>query len=366
MSTPDFYVVVHGGAGVHKHDYDQQVKQGLAAACTKALQSLSSGAQSLEAIEAGICALEDDPIFNAGFGSNLTLEGKVECDAAVMEGTAQDFGSIGAVSGVKNPIKVARTILGQSRVPDKLGRIFPMTLVADGARAFAKQHLGEDVLQPPEQLVSPKALKQWSTWKRRLDEPDQAPKPDNNSGLDDIQDTVGAVAWSNAHGFAAGVSSGGLLLKHPGRIGQAATFGAGCWAQHTPNKCGMACSVSGAGEEIMRTSLAQQLASAIETASESGDVHEILKGVMEEKFAGIHRSRGQSHPNAGLVLLTAENEGEEEPRVRLWCAFTTESMAIAYASSRHPVPKAKVLRRGPEKNIATTDGLHLYITSFSI
>ena len=124
---------------------------------------------------------------------------------------------------------------------------------------------------------------------------------------------------------------------------QAAIFGAGCFA--TPN---LACSVSGAGEPIMRAALARTIVSAIADEGEDGDVHAVLEH-------SLTRFGGQRDGNAGVLLLA---------QGRLWCAFTTESMALAWASSAHPKPKAKILRRPASSD--SRAGTTVYITSFSL
>lgn len=179
MSGGDYFVAVHGGAGYHHPDHDQRTRRALRLcvmrvlyprigitkftmllgcsfrACTKALQSLlpergsgcSEENESLTLVEQAIVSLENDPYLNAGYGSNLTLDGTVECDAAIFStGNSPNgfFGSVGAISGepflgtftccvltgwfagIKNPISAARSVLEYSRKPDNLGRVPPM------------------------------------------------------------------------------------------------------------------------------------------------------------------------------------------------------------------------------------------------
>lgn len=121
---------------------------------------------------------------------------------------------------MKNPIRLARRILEHSRTPDSLGRIPPLTLVSTGAHAFARS-AGLDLV-PPESLIAPRAQKQWGVWKARLDAPLDASMEEGTQNA--FQDTVGAVAFVGASGeLASGVSSGGILLKYPGRIGEVRT-----------------------------------------------------------------------------------------------------------------------------------------------
>ncbi|KAF8348325.1 asparaginase [Amanita rubescens] len=360
------YVAVHGGAGNHSRTTEKEIKQCLRQACMHAISSAqqTENPSSLSVVESAISILEDNPRFNAGYGSNLTLDGHVECDASIMDGRTSDFGSIGAVSGVKNPIRLARYVLEYSRIPDKLGRLAPMTVVSNGARDFVRANFsradfGVQTIHPDE-LVAPRARDDWMKWKERLATVSESTHTgDHNqmAGLHDIQDTVGAVAWVEGDGAAAGVSSGGLLLKHSGRIGEAAVYGAGCWAQR-----GMACSVSGAGEHITRTALARSVGETF-MMSEDADSHDILHHTLVEKFWNPCKSRGELNPSAGVILLTKTGSSNS---VRLWCAFTTTSMAIAYASSADPIPKALILRRPPELDNELNGKARIFITAITV
>ncbi|KAG1858195.1 nucleophile aminohydrolase [Suillus subluteus] len=368
MNERRVYVAVHGGAGYHGVLSEQSVKSALKCACARALRGAPlDDSSALSVVERAIAVLEDDEHLNAGYGSNLTIDGTVECDAAVMDGLSGDFGSVGAVPGLKNPIKLASALLRHSREPDPLGRIRPMTLVASGAYSFASSQGIQTVA--PNEMISPRATQEWQKWKSRLDHPvDGDP---GNLPQDAMQDTVGAVAWDNEGNLAAGVSSGGLLLKYSGRIGEAATFGAGCWAQQSRcERSGMACSISGAGEHIMRGGLARVLGEALQSQQSDDselDTHHILLRVLNQQFTEPMRQRGEQMPNAGVLLLTKE-QGEDDEAVRkLWCAFTTESMAVAYASTTIPSPKASILRRPALTGSAVdADKSSVFITALPI
>ncbi|EED81682.1 predicted protein, partial [Postia placenta Mad-698-R] len=178
-------------------------------ACRQSLRILETERSSVDAVEQAIVFLEHDECLNAGYGSNLTLDGAVECDASIMDGSTSAFGAIGAASGIRNPIKAARAVLEHSSKPDPLGRIPPILLVSSGAVNFAKAHGLE--LVHPKALITPRASAEWDYWRSRfISEP---------ADLHAMQDTVGAVAWDISGRLSAGVSSGGLLLKPPGRIG---------------------------------------------------------------------------------------------------------------------------------------------------
>ncbi|KAI0675308.1 nucleophile aminohydrolase [Trametes maxima] len=339
-------VAVHGGAGFHPHSpsSDSEIKRVLRSACTRALNPSNRGITALEAVVEAIVVLEDEECLNAGFGSNLTMTGTVECDASIMDGGTGEFGAVGAVSGVKNPMRVANEVLQYSRNTDPLGRIPPLILVSSGAEDFAR---GRGLTtQPASSMISPRARDEWLKWKARLEvawniqhesnlqaSTANVIRPQQNAGLHDRQDTVGAVVLGTNADLAAGVSSGGLLLKHPGRVGEAAIYGAGCWA--TANT---ACSVSGAGEYITRAALARKICEEIE-AGEDGDTHEILERVLGPKFCRLYSKREEHSPQAGILLLVKErSDVGNQLKPRLWCAFTTESMAVGYASTFCPKP----------------------------
>ncbi|KAF9075431.1 nucleophile aminohydrolase [Rhodocollybia butyracea] len=374
------FVAVHGGAGYHSFTAEKELKQALRLACNNALLVASSAGSSLDVTEAAITVLEDAPNLNAGFGSNLTFEGNVECDAAIMDGN-NHWGSVGAVSGVKNPIRVARAILEYSQVPDPLGRIPPLTLVSSGARSFASKHLHTSSgLVGEGALISDRARDRWVQWKDRLssastEEGTNLPPPPDSESLHDSQDTVGAVASCSGN-MSAGVSSGGLLLKMEGRCGEAAMFGAGCWAQNKNIRpqvqIGMACSVSGTGEYITRSGLAKALGKSFEAFSPSDgseymDPHTIMQQVLVDEFWKPSQDLGEPNPSAGILLMTYEDGDDNTPIVRVWCGFTTPTFLVAYASTRNPIPKTLILRRPKDMVGAHADKkAPIYMTAFSL
>ncbi|KAF7782320.1 hypothetical protein Agabi119p4_1696 [Agaricus bisporus var. burnettii] len=376
MSGDDYFIAVHGGAGYHHPNHDHRTKKALRAACTKALQNLSlkttsssPSRKSLSLVEQAIISLEDDPYLNAGYGSNLCLDGTVECDAAIF--VAADpghtssngiFGSVGAVSGIKNPISAARSVLEYSQKQDKLGRVPPMTLVSQGAINFIQNNYSENTIVPPENMISTTAKETWTKWKNRLEmsEADNVDIDEENL----IQDTEfqGKSIVLLCRSLYAEVFSGGVLLKHPGRVGEAAIFGAGCWAKHYSGGVGgMSCSVSGTGEDIIRSNLARFIG---ETCTPDSDPHEILERVLVDHFWKPAVERGVSKPAAGVLMMTRETSDDScNTDVRVWCGFTTPSMAIGFASSREPQPKAYILRR-PEGVLMKAGAPQVYITAF--
>ncbi|KAH9176359.1 nucleophile aminohydrolase [Lactarius sanguifluus] len=389
--APFYFIAIHGGAGYHPPSSDSSIRRSLRTAVSSALTTLScnesgSGSRSpgtsptaLDTTTALIAALEDSSEFNAGYGSNLTFDGDVECDAALMDGGCYAFGGVGAVRCVRNPVLLARCVLDARRQqPPRLGlglgRVPPLLLVGEGAVRFAAERGVRAGA-----MVAPRARREWEVWRERWeDEERRMSGPSDGLGaagagagadlamLRARQDTVGAVVvQGDAGDVAAGVSSGGLLLKPSGRVGEAAVFGAGCWAERLSDGRSIACSVSGQGELIVQSSVAKTLAERIaaNTAAE-GDTHDVLRSVLVDHFYSRWHQRGKLQPAVGVLLLTRGMDGDENT-TRLWCAFTTQSMAVAYSSSQHSKPKALVLRNTTH-DFSNEDGRPpLFITTLS-
>ncbi|KAI9463591.1 nucleophile aminohydrolase [Lactarius psammicola] len=425
-AAPFYYVAIHGGAGYHLPSSDSSVRRSLRTAVSSALttptttvsNSRESGSGSscnpgtsptaLDAATALIAALEDSPEFNAGYGSNLTFDGDVECDAGLMDGGSgaggcYAFGGVGAVRGVRNPVLLARCVLDERRQQPEsgaqlgpglgLGRVPPLLLVGEGAVRFAAERgVRAGAVQEPAEMVAPRARREWEVWMERWEHEEQrrTSGPTTDDDLRDSepravglgadapdlamlrarQDTVGAVVvQGDAGDVAAGVSSGGLLLKPSGRVGEAAVFGAGCWAERLPDGRSIACSVSGQGELIMQSSMARTLAERIaaNTAAE-GDTHDVLRSVLVDHFYSKWHRMGE-HQASGWRASPYPGRGRGREHqyhsARLWCAFTTQSMAVAYSSSQHPKPKAIILRNTTH-DFSNEDGRPpLFITTLS-
>ncbi|XP_031454078.1 threonine aspartase 1 isoform X3 [Phasianus colchicus] len=266
------FVLVHAGAGYHSESKAKEYKHVCKRACQKAIEKLQAGALATDAVTAALIELEDSPFTNAGMGSNLNLLGEIECDASIMDGKSLNFGAVGALSGIKNPVSVANRLLCEGQ-KGKLsaGRIPPCFLVGEGAFRWAVDH-GIPAC-PPGIMATRFSLAAFKRNKRKLElaekvetdliqlkkrrqssekgsrvmcrtcgRPSKA--SDGSRGGDQIElyslendsgtlDTVGAVVVDQEGNVAAAVSSGGLALKHPGRVGQAALYGCGCWAENT-------------------------------------------------------------------------------------------------------------------------------------
>ncbi|MBS1616363.1 MAG: isoaspartyl peptidase/L-asparaginase [Bacteroidetes bacterium] len=240
-----FSIALHGGAGtILKHLMSPALEQEHILALKVALDSgsrlLKEGASALDAVEASVRSLEDCPLFNAGRGSVFNHEGKHEMDAAIMEGTLGKAGAVCGVSGVKNPVSLARNVMEKS--PHVL-------LCGEGAIRFAlEQNLP---LESEEYFFNQVRYDQWKEAKA-----EQNILLDHSSSNSDKKfGTVGAVALDMNGNLAAATSTGGMTNKQWGRIGDSPIIGAGTWASQ--ESCAVSC--TGHGEYFMRAVVAHDI-----------------------------------------------------------------------------------------------------------
>ena len=245
--APRWSIAIHGGAGtIRREDMtaerDAAYRAALQAALDAGSKVLAEGGSALDAIEAAILLMEDDPKFNAGRGAVYTWEGKHELDASIMDGRDRDAGAVAGVTGIRHPILLARKVMTDSP---------HVMLAGEGAEQFAAEQ-GLETMPP----------KWFDTDARR--EALERMKADKLSALDvDIKfGTVGAVALDRDGNMAAGTSTGGMTGKRWGRIGDAPIIGAGTYADNR------ACAVSatGWGEFFIRVGVAKEICSHLRSA----------------------------------------------------------------------------------------------------
>jgi beta-aspartyl-peptidase (threonine type) len=219
MSNARPAIIVHGGAGPIKDDSLAARLEGCKAAALAGWEILATGASAIDAAEAAVVALEDHPLFNAGTGSTLNSLGQVEMDAAIMAGDTLRAGAVAALSGIKNPVKLARRVMEDGR---------HLMLAGEGALRFARE-IGFPEC-PPESLIVARERKRW----------------------EDRQGTVGCVAFDSKGKLAVATSTGGMFGKLPGRVGDSPLIGCGTYADDYG-----AVSCTGHGEAIIRVVLAK-------------------------------------------------------------------------------------------------------------
>jgi beta-aspartyl-peptidase (threonine type) len=293
-------LIAHGGAGGDPDD-KPTYRAALGEALRQGWAALSEGGSALDAVEACIRSMEEHPRFNAGHGSALTDEGTVECDASIMEGDDLQAGAVGAVTGVRSPIGLARRILHDGR---------HVLLVGEGALEFARQQglplCASDALVTERQ-------------RRRLAEHlaarrGAAATAPTASGP--VGGTVGAVAIDVRGRIAAGTSTGGYTGKRPGRVGDSALIGAGTYAD---SRLG-GVSTTGHGEAFIRTVLAK---TALDVLKELDDPELAVAVALD-----IVREEG--HGDGGLILM--------DWRGRLAHAHSTVFMPVGWCVPTAPTP----------------------------
>ena len=221
-------IIVHGGAGDVPRDRAPLHVEGCRRAAGIGHAVLAAGGSALDAVEAAVRDLEDDPLFNAGLGACLGSDGEIELDACLMEGTELRAGAVGALPPFRAPIAIARRLL------DLGGHAF---YVGEGAARFAVEQGFVRVTSA--ELTTPAARERWQKVRSRVEDPNWA------------GGTVGAVAIDAAGRTAAATSTGGITNKRPGRVGDSAMIGAGNVADDEAG----AVSATGTGEPIMRVGL---------------------------------------------------------------------------------------------------------------
>ncbi|NJE85199.1 asparaginase [Thermococcus sp. CX2] len=235
-------IIVHGGAGtIKKEDRIPKVIEGVREAVLAGWRELKRGS-ALDAVEEAVKVLEDNPIFNAGTGSVLTLDGKVEMDAAIMRGKTLEAGAVAGIWGVKNPISVARKVM------EKTDHVI---LSGEGAVKFARL-MGFEEYDPR----TDERLKQWEELKKKLLETGEVKHWKKLGELikeypEVLRSTVGAVAFDGDE-VVAGTSTGGVFLKMFGRVGDTPIIGGGTYANEV---AGASC--TGLGEVAIKLALAK-------------------------------------------------------------------------------------------------------------
>jgi beta-aspartyl-peptidase (threonine type) len=300
-------LIVHGGAWAIPDDMVEAHRQGISKALTTGYALLAKGASAVDAVEAAVATLEDDDTFDAGRGSFLTSDGRVQMDALLMDGATLGAGGVACVERLKNPIHAARLIL------DKSPHVY---FVGEGAEQFAAAH-GVSLIDNSELVLDRE--------RQRLAEAQQdhrAGLPDGtfSGDLNDVtlqkeatsHDTVGAVALDGHGNLAAATSTGGTLNKAPGRVGDSSLIGCGCYADNLS----AAVSLTGWGEPIMKLVLGKWAVDRVQQGTPPAQA-------AEEAIAYLfHRLGGYG----GIILLG--------PAGRVGVAHNTPRMAWGVQSVR--------------------------------
>lgn len=318
LSSPT--LLVHGGAWAIPADAASAHEAGVRNALETGYAILSRGGSSLDAVEAAVTVLENDPTFDTGRGSFLTSDGRVQLDALLMDGGRMKAGGVACVEHLRNPIQAARLVL------EKSPHVY---FVGAGAEQFAQSH-GMTLIENSE-LVMDRECERLAYAKQReaaglgdntfsgLDTPlqpilhdDKSPETaaSDDPAVFDSHDTVGAVALDDQGNLSAATSTGGTLNKTPGRVGDSSLIGCGCYADNLS----AAVSLTGWGEPIMKLVLGKWATDRVAagTAPET---------TAREAIAYLYK---RLHGHGGIILLG--------PDGRFGLAHNTPAMAWGIAT----------------------------------
>ncbi|UBV44941.1 isoaspartyl peptidase/L-asparaginase (plasmid) [Deinococcus taeanensis] len=274
-TPPRWAIILHGGAHQVPRGQEGASRAGCLVALNAGQQILDSGGSAVDAVEAAVRVLEDNPTFNAGYGSDLTADGEVEMCASIMDGNTLDVGAVSVLQGARHPVSVARLLLREEEI----------LLAGPGARRFAAERHAE--LCDPAELIAP----------------DKQPGQPSS-------DTVGCLALDADGHLAVAVSTGGLEGQRQGRVGDSPQPGCGFYAEDGVG----ATALSGDGEQIARMMAAARI------------MHQ-LPGVPPEQAvaSAVQDIRRRVDGQAGAIALTA--------RGMIGWAHVSPHMPVAYQTA---------------------------------
>ena len=280
--SSNYSIMVHGGAGALDNVKDNKTAVRYLESIRNVLEHgrevLILGGSAVQAVEACASLLEDDPVFNAGCGSVLNENGKVEMDAAIMDGRDLSAGAVAAVDNISNPVQLARYVMTESE---------HVMLISKGAMRFA-DHCGIE-RAPENYFYVPERVKQFE--QARLQNKMMLDHDETEEGSEDQKyGTIGAIARDLNGNLAAATSTGGIVNKRMGRVGDSPIIGAGVYADN--ETC--AVSATGYGEEFMRSVISKTIADFV-----------YMKGMNAEEAtqAGIEYLTRKVKGRGGVIVI---------------------------------------------------------------
>ncbi len=269
-------LVVHGGAWAIPDDMVEAHVAGVRQAIATGWEVLADGGSAVEAVEEAVVVMEDDDTFDAGRGSFLTRDGRVQLDAFLMDGATLRAGGVGCVERLRNPIRAARKVLDESP---------HVYFVGAGAEQFAAEH-GLPLCDNRELVLEREVVRL-----KQIQAHPVSGKENEMFGPTISHDTVGAVALDARGNLGAATSTGGTLNKAPGRVGDSSLIGCGCYADNQS----AAVSTTGWGEPIMKLVLGKWAVDRVAGGAEP-------QAASEQAIAYL-KSRAGGH--GGMILLDA-------------------------------------------------------------
>jgi isoaspartyl peptidase/L-asparaginase-like protein (Ntn-hydrolase superfamily) len=311
QAKKEFAIVIHGGAGGDPskwtEEYRQQRLDALSAALERGVELLSSGAEAMDVVEQVVRNMEDNEVFNAGRGCGLTEQGEHELDASIMDGRDLSCGAVAGVRHARNPISLARKVMSDTK---------HILLMGTGADEFAEAagvELAEDSY-----FRTPRQLANWERWKnKQVDVSLHVPSTILPGDKPLYLGTVGCAVLDKHGNLAAGTSTGGLMGKQWGRVGDSPIIGAGNYADNAT------CAVSGTGvgEEFIRHNVAADIAARMRYAGKSlQEATQAVVSKLPENCGGVIAVDGHGNVMAefntpGMSHAFADSSGEKSVRL---------------------------------------------------
>jgi beta-aspartyl-peptidase (threonine type) len=309
-------IVVHGGAGDWHPERVNSGIEGVKRAAKKGFDIMTMGGSALDAVVEAVALMEDEGVFNAGYGSALTVERTVEMEASVMDGKTLKAGAVGLLRDIRNPVRLARIVM------EYTDHVF---IVGEGAEKLAKL-FNLERRNPITEL----RLKYYEQQKQALLEgkfelPKLASLIKKHPKLFGLE-TVGAVALDMRGNVAAATSTGGFPLKMSGRIGDSPLIGCGTYAD---NRSG-ACSATGVGEIAIRLCLAKTVCNYIEAGRTAQEAVETAIRLVNERMAETYNAMG-------LIAVSVRGD--------FGAAHNTRHLCWAYLTPEMREPKASLMAK---------------------
>lgn len=294
-------IVVHGGAGSWQPERSQDGLRGVKEAAKTGFDILKNGGSAVDSVVEAVAVMEDKGAFNAGYGSSLTIEKKVEMEASIMDGRTLEAGATALLHDIRNPIRLARIVM------EKTDHVF---VVGDGAEKLAELYHFER-----RNPVTELRLRYYEAQKKQL----LARKSELPKLYDLVKhhpelfslDTVGAVAIDKDGNVAAATSTGGFPLKLPGRIGDSPLIGCGTYADNLSG----ACSATGVGEIAIRLVLAKTVCNYMESGKSAEEA-------VENAIKLVNKRISTSYNSMGLIVVDSQG--------RFGAAHNSPNMCWAY------------------------------------
>src|SRR5947209_3778543 len=303
-------LVVHGGAGKIVPERFEVSQAGCREAALVGWRILQEGGSALDAVEAAVRSLEDNPNYNAGTGASLNNDGSIELDAGMMEGQTLRVGAVAGVELIKNPISLARQVMESPHV----------LLVGKGAQEFAQEQ-GIPLCKLEDLLTEPR----YTQWKNsQTSEAEEEPRYHRREvssipRREEKHGTVGAVALDTSGFLAAATSTGGTPNKYPGRVGDSPLVGCGFYADDNA-----AISCTGHGEDFIRLLIAKRAADFVASGITARDAAQAAIAVLSTRATGL----------GGLIVVDRLGN--------VGFAWNSEHMAYAYMTENITEPVAGV------------------------